>query len=271
MFTTGAKFWAAVTGVATLAFVAYLLTSDFEKIGTYTLLGLVLSGLVLTVVHVTSRDGELATLGAPVTEPQPAAGWARPPAVPWPAVGALGGALVLTGLAIGSTFVVIGLVVLFLTLIEWMVQGWAERATADPAANRELRNGFMYPIEVPVAAFAIVALIVLAFSRVLLALPQNGSVVIAIVLAAVVLAVAALLSARPRLPSSLIAGVVVVGAVGLLAGGITAAVVGERDMPHHETESDARILDDRGVDLRGRTELGPVDVIGRDARGGDGH
>jgi hypothetical protein len=269
MFTTGAKFWAAVTGVAALAFVAYVITSDFEKIGTYTLIGLVLSGLVLTVVHVVSRDGELAVLG--VTDPQPAAGWARPPAVPWPAFGALGGALVLAGLAVGSTFVVIGLAVLFLTVVEWMVQGWAERATSDPATNRELRNGFMYPVEVPLAAFAVVALIVLAFSRVLLALPKNGSVVIAIVLAAVVLAVATLLSSRPRLPSSLIAGVVVLGAIGLLAGGIAAAVVGERDIEHHEVESDARILDDRGVDLRGRTELGPVDVIGRGSSDGDGH
>lgn len=272
MLTTGAKFWTAVAVAAVLAFGAYALTSDGEKIGTYTLLGVALAATALVVAHVTTRDGELAVLD--VTEPEPAAGWARPPAVPWPALGALGGALVLTGLAVGSTFVAIGAGVLFVTLAEWMVQGWAERATDDQVANRELRNGFMYPIEIPLAAALGVAFVVLAFSRVLLALPKDGSVIIAIVLAAAVLGLAVLLSARPGLSSSVLAGVVVLGALGLLGGGIVGAVVGERDIEEHHEEGgeEPQLLTEPGPDLRGRTELGPVDLSGTGSAGdGDGH
>ena len=35
--------------------------------------------------------------------------------------------------------------------IEWTMQAWSDRATGDPAVNREIRNRVMLPIEVPVA------------------------------------------------------------------------------------------------------------------------
>jgi hypothetical protein len=59
---------------------------------------------------------------------------------------------------------------------------------------------------------------------------------VAIVVAAAVLGLSALIATRPRISSSLVAGVAVVGAVALLAGGVVGAVAGERDIEPHEEE-----------------------------------
>src|SRR5688500_16345491 len=118
-----------------------------------------------------------------------------------------------------------------------MVQSWAERATGNHAANQALRNRIMYPIEIPVLAAMGIALVVLSISRVLLALPKEGSTIIAMVLASAILGVAALLAARPRISSSMLTGVVVAGAVAMIAGGVISAVAGEREFEHHGAES----------------------------------
>nr|MDP9019859.1 hypothetical protein [Actinomycetota bacterium] len=154
----------------------------------------------------------------------------------WPALGALGAGVVVVGLAAGGALLYVGLAILVVTLLEWMVQGWAERATGDPDANLSLRNRVMYPIEIPALAAIGIGLVVLAFSRVLLALPKAGSTVVAIVVAGLILGVAVLLASRPRLSSSVLTGVVVAGAIALVAGGIVGAVAGEREIEEHGAE-----------------------------------
>jgi hypothetical protein len=94
----------------------------------------------------------------------------------------------------------------------------------------------MFPVEIPVVALLGIAVAVLAFSRVLLAVSKTGSTVIAIVVASVIFGVGIVLNARPRVSSSLLTVVVVIGAVGLLAGGVVSAVVGEREFEHHGEE-----------------------------------
>ncbi len=142
----------------------------------------------------------------------------------------------MVGLAAGGALFYVGLGILAVTLVEWMVQSWAERSTGDPAVNQSLRHRIMYPIEIPALAVLGIAVAVLAFSRVLLALPKAGSTVIAMVVATLILGVAILLSAKPKLTSTLMTVVVLLGAVGLLGGGIVGAVAGEREFEQHGAE-----------------------------------
>ncbi|MBW3547910.1 MAG: hypothetical protein KY452_07225 [Actinobacteria bacterium] len=232
MITLGSRFWLAVTTFAAVGWFVYVLSSGGEKFGTLVLAFLAVAAAIPAVALVVLRDGNVAVEGAGAMAAGPRSYATRFPAA-WPALAALGGGIALVGLATGGALLYVGLAILVVTLFEWMVQGWAERATSDPAANQRLRNQVMYPIEIPALAVIGIALVVLTFSRVLLALPKTGSTVVAIVVASAILGVAVLLTSRPRLSSSVLTGVVVAGAVALVAGGIVGAVAGEREIEEH--------------------------------------
>ena len=232
MLTLGSRFWLAVTTFAVVGWFVYVLSSGGEKFGTLVLGFLAVAAAIPGIALVVLRDGNVAVEGAGAVAAGPRSYATRFPAA-WPALAALGAGVALVGLATGGALLYVGLAILGVTLLEWMVQGWAERATGDPAANQRLRNQVMYPIEIPALAAIGIGLVVLTFSRVLLALPKAGSTVIAIVVASAILGVAVLLTSRPRLSSSVLTGVVVAGAVALVAGGIVGAVAGEREIEEH--------------------------------------
>jgi hypothetical protein len=147
----------------------------------------------------------------------------------WPAIGALSLGAVIVGLATSPGLFLIGLAGVVVVTVEWTVRAWSERATGDPALNRQIRNRFMYPIEIPVGATLVIGVVVLAMSRILLAVPQTAAVFFIILLASAVFAVAILLANRPELKRSVLVGVLFFGVVALVAGGIAAAIVGPRE------------------------------------------
>jgi hypothetical protein len=147
----------------------------------------------------------------------------------WPPVAAFGAGLVVIGLVSDSLVFIAGLIVLGIVLVEWTVQTWADHATGDPAANRAIRNRLMNPIEFPVAGVLAVALIVLSFSRVFLAVSEHGAVWIAGILATLILVLGAVFAARPRLSSNLVVGILLIGAIAVLGIGIAGGVAGKRE------------------------------------------
>ena len=235
MLTAGSRFWFAVTTLTLLGAAVYYLSSGGEKYGTLVLVSAAITAAVPGSALVALRDGDVALAEADGSGRQHRPAASRFPAA-WPAMVAFGAGVTVVGMATGGALFYVGLGILGVTLVEWMVQAWAERSTGDPTVNLALRNRIMYPVEIPALAVIGIAIMVLAFSRVLLALPKTGSTVIAIVVASIILAVGALLSARPRVSSSLLAVVVVLGAVALLGGGIVSAVIGEREFEHHEAD-----------------------------------
>lgn len=237
MVNTGSRFWFGVTALGFIGAVVYFLASGGEKYGTLVLGFTAAAAAMLGVASIALRDGNVALAAADGPGQERAA-----PIVPrfpaaWPAVAALGTGVTVVGLATGGALLYVGLGILGITLIEWMVQSWAERATTEPDVNRRLRNRVMFPVEIPVVALLGIAVAVIAFSRVLLAVSKTGSTVVAIVVASVIFGVGILLNARPRVSSSLLTVVVVLGAVGLLAGGVVSAVAGEREFEDHGEES----------------------------------
>ncbi|HUF32940.1 MAG TPA: cupredoxin domain-containing protein [Acidimicrobiales bacterium] len=245
MITTGAKLWYAIALLAFVAAGVYFVATSGEEYGAIVLAFAGVAAAVLGTTATVVRDGDVAAPaeGATVTEVP------HPHALPalWPALSAVGVALTVIGFAAGNAFLYAGLALLGVVLVEWMVQAWAERASSDPGANQGLRNRIMFPLEIPALAVIGFAVVVLAFSRVLLALPQTGSSVVAILIAALVLSIAAILANRPQLSSSLISGIVVLGVIALLGGGIIGAVAGEREFHHYgddhaDVESDADVV-----------------------------
>lgn len=257
MFTTGSKFFfglslfglvlAAAYGIATagttLSLVTFIGVATLgykggvgEHVGYTLLVGLAGASAFMGCVVAAFRDADARSQAELVDAERPPAAAAPQGASYWPIVAAFAVATLALGLVVSSTLFVLGLVALLVVLVEWMVKAWSERATGDPEANRAVRNRIMNPVEIPGIALIGIALVVLAFSRVLLALPKTGSTVIAIAVPALILAVGATIATRPRVGSTLVAVVCLLGGIGLLAGGVIGAAVGEREFEDHSGE-----------------------------------
>ena len=236
MFTTGSKLLIGATVAAIVAAVVYGLTQD-GIMGTIGLVSAAVALGFLAGINVFARDSTV-----PPTDPSgPVASAAAQPAPGpslWPIVAALGAALVTVGLVSYPAFTILGLAVLLAAGAEWTVQAWSERASGDRTYNVAIRERIASPLELPVLGAIGLGLVIYAFSRIMLSLTKSGTVAAFSVVAAIVLLVGYLIAARPRVSGGMVAGVCSVGAVALLVGGAVAGIEGERDLHPHETTAD---------------------------------
>ena len=150
----------------------------------------------------------------------------------WPAVAAFGLGAMIVGLATHATIFVIGLVIVGAAIFEWMLAAWADRATADPVVNRNLRNRIMRPVEYPGhrrprgggAGFGPVAGV--------LTVSKFSAVIVAGVVATVIFLVAVVFAVAPKISRSAIAATVALMCAGVLIAGVVTAAVGSRDFHH---------------------------------------
>jgi len=156
----------------------------------------------------------------------------------WPLIAAFGAGTALVGLVASEVLFVVGIVVLAAAAVEWTMTAWADAATGDPEVNKALRDRVMGPIETPVLGFGIVAVLVLAVSRIFISVSAEAAVFVAIGVAALIFGTAVLFALRPNIPRDVIVAVCLVGGIAVLAGGVIAGAVGERDFEHHETEAE---------------------------------
>lgn len=251
MFTTGSKWFFGLGAVSFVLAAAYGWSTGGNRLGPltagywggvgdhlgYTLL--VSVGLAATFLGITS----LVTRDASPTALAEMAGTEEaPPAVApahlsyWPIVGAFAAGLVVLGLAISNVLFVAGCFLLVAVVVEWMVLAWSDRATGDPDTNRLVRRRMMAPFEVPLAGFIVVAVAVIAFSRLLLTSSSLGAVWVATGLGVGILAIGALIAAKPKLSPNVVAAVLTVSALGIVTAGVVSAARGERVIEHHEDE-----------------------------------
>lgn len=265
MFTTGSKWFFGVAGAALLAALVYGGATNPSDVGMDTFTGVLTLGYMggvgdhMGYAILMSIAGAAAFLGATIAafrdadvEPEAALLGVEPAAVPevtapvqgsyWPVIGAFGAGTLVVGFVTSAALVGLGLIVLVAVAFEWAISAWAERATTDATVNQAARRRVMLPFEVPVLGALGIAIFVLAISRVLLSVPKLAVYLIFGGVATVVLIAAFILSARPRLNPSVVAGLCVVGAVAVLAGGVISAVVGPREIePHHGEESHTEV------------------------------
>ncbi|MEO6627636.1 MAG: hypothetical protein ABIP03_03620 [Aquihabitans sp.] len=250
MFKTGSKFLFGLAAFGFVAAIAYAGATGHHQIGLASLIGPLTFGykgyvgehvgysLLMGLSFASLFGGILlsALRDADAEAVAEVAGVETVPETPtpsatnyWPVVGAFSCGLIVLGLAVGATLFTIGLLGLSIVAIEWAVRAWSDRATGDPEVNRSIRDRFLQPVEIPALALLIIIGMVLAVSRILLALPKNGSYVVFGLVPAILVGIGALLAMKPKISQSVIAAMLVVGGLAVLAGGVAAAIHGERE------------------------------------------
>ena len=243
MLTTGSKLYfglatAAGLVLAVLGWATHWNLQATLGAGCALLVFLFLGGVTLYV-----RD-DLAT--APAEEPTEAE-TPMPRHATWAVTAAFGAALAAVGLPIDNRLFVAGLVVIGLSAVEWAVQSWADRASADPVYNEQVRGRLMHPLEFPIAGALAFGVVVLGFSRVMVALSKDGAIIAFAVIGAVVMGIAVLMGTRPHLTRRIVGGVLSVSALVLLAGGIAGINHGFRPFEEHENACESDSLASRTV------------------------
>lgn len=238
MFTSGSKLLFGMGALAAVAAIVYAATSgDFN--GTIVWAVFATAAVFLGASLIAVRDADVAIPAVDPADPGAAAGDGAvavavatvPPlsASLWPLAGALSAAIVVLGLVTDSRVFLLGAILGLATVIEWMVQAWSDRASADPAFNDEVRGQTLQPIEFPVLGAAALAVVILGFSRVMLALSSVGSLVVFVGIAVLILAVAAVLAVRPSFSQNVVAALLALGGLGIVAGGVAGAASGSRE------------------------------------------
>ena len=249
MVGTGARFFFTLGAFGLLGALAYGLASGGDPTGVISagykggvgdhfgyavLVATGVAGIVLGAFAIALRDVDPVPVGAGDALPEAPA----PDSLsPWPFVGAVGAMITAVGLVLDSSMFVFGLVILAVTVIEWAVKAWADRATGDPEVNAAIRDRFMAPVEVPVAAVIVVGFLAVMSSRVFLAVSKEGAVWIALVALVLIVIGAVLVFLRKGNSGKVAAIALLVLAVLVLAGGIAGIAAGEREFEHHGSEA----------------------------------
>jgi hypothetical protein len=208
----GADGWLGVVGLLTAAFVFAF----------------------LFCVNYMIRDGNVSAMSDDATTVSPAA---QPPVERsmWPVLSAVGVGAIAVGAVSKPIVFKAGVVLLLASAVEWMVHGWSERASADPAYNADLRKRMLHPIEFPVLAAAGLAAIIYSFSRIMLWIDKSGGPVVFIIAGALVLFGGFLFAYKPSLKKGVITGVSAIALLGLVSTGAVMAVDGQRPIEAHPT------------------------------------
>jgi len=160
-------------------------------------------------------------------------------------MGAVAAACALLGLVSSSLLFIFGVILGIVVLLEWMVLAWSERATGDEEVNRRIRNRVMNPLEIPVFGAITAVVLVICVSRVLLALSEKGAPIAAITVAVLILGFASIYAVAPKAGRTIVAVLCLLGAVGIITGGIIGAAQGSRDYEKEKSEHHSTPLDRR--------------------------
>lgn len=275
MITTGAKFYFGLGFLLLVAAVLYGWTSGgvdwslfpgsmgdmyFQLLGALTLgykggvgdhvgYGILLGGAATSTTigafMVAFRDADAKPLAEVAGLPE------APPLRPigtsniWAPISAFAVAVTVIGMATTVWFVIAGLALLGVAALEWTMYAWADRTTGDHQVNAALRSRIMSPIEVPLFGAIVAGFVGLGISQVFLSVPKLSATWLFMGIATVIFVMAIVMSLVPRLSKNVMLGVLVVGAVAVLAAGITGAVAGEREF--HDEGPEFTVVGEGGI------------------------
>jgi hypothetical protein len=234
MFTTGSKLFVGgtVLSVAGAIVFAASVGGPTGALGTIGLITVASCFAFLAGINFFTHDGNVSA-----TEPgvETSAAAARPPAgrSMWPIVTAVS----LGGLAVGAVsrpvVFKVSLIVLLASIVEWMVQSWSERASADSAYNAGLRKRLLHPLEFPILATLGAAAFVYSFSRVMLNINKDSGRWVFIVIGTLIAVGGFVFAGKRGMGKATAAGIVSVGALALVGVGVASAVSGQRTIEKH--------------------------------------
>ena len=142
----------------------------------------------------------------------------------WPFGAAVSLTLLLLGLVVSPVLAYFGLGAGAITTVGWLAQ-----VSADMTG----RQVVLLPLGIPVLGLCAVAATMFFVSRVLLAVPEQASTFISLMLAVMIMVGASLLALKPSISDRTGAWMLGVGVLLMIGAGIWAANVGERHIEEH--------------------------------------
>jgi hypothetical protein len=236
MFTTGSKLFLGATVLSIVAAVVFGVSKGGSDgwLGVIGLLSAAVAFALLFCVNYYTRDGNVSGMSDNATTQSPAAQLPVERSM-WPALAAVAVGAIAVGAVSKPIVFKAGVVLLLASGVEWMVQGWSERASADPAYNAELRKRMLHPLEFPVLAAAGLAAVIYSFSRIMLWINKSRGPVVFVIAGALILFGGFLFASKPSLKKGVVTGVCAIAALGLISTGAVMAIGGQRTIEAHPT------------------------------------
>ena len=222
MFSTGFKYFLGVTVVSIAALIMSLFVLDQLAIAGVAISMLITVTALLAGIATATHDGQTTT-----STPDSSGELATQSI--WPLVSGVGVVLLALGLVTSSIVFFAGLIVLLGALVEWMVQSWSERVSKDTNYNALARKRLLNPIEFPILAALGLGVVIYSFSRIMLTVNKTTGASLFIIFGALVLVGGVLFAIKPNMKRSIGVAICVLGALGIVAGGVASAVSGERE------------------------------------------
>ena len=226
---------ASVYGIATGGNIIGTLSVGYrngvgEHLGYGIAIALTFGFAVLGVIAVLTREGVVVDSAGIARSVDPVE---RSNPSPAPLLLALAAALTVTGVALGTIFLVAGLVLGFVVGMQWALQAWSDSISDDPTVAGEFKSRVGGIFDIPMTSLALIGFIVIGLSRILLALPAAWATAVVSVVALLIF-VGAAFFAKKSPSRNVIVGVLGFGALAVLVGAIVSAGIGERSFDHEE-------------------------------------
>jgi hypothetical protein len=228
MITTGSKLLYGLGTLSIVAGIVWFIANDGGSIGVVALASLATALIFLGAIASFIRDGHVLSTETAAHATAPAArrtvgrSW-------WPLGTALSFGFMIVGLVSSPGIFKVGIALVFAMLGEWMVSNWADRASSNAAYNEKVRSWVIHPLEIPIAASLILAVVVLSFSRIMLSLSKEAGPIVFGIAGALILFVGAMFAIKRGTSRTLIGAVCGIVLVGLSGVGIALALDGERE------------------------------------------
>jgi len=224
-----------------LAIVYGAFTGDWLAISLYLLLAVVagFAGVVVAGFRVNDAPPWVAPDADPPAYHEVARA-ALPAGGAWPFTAALAFTLILLGFVVGPVAAYFGIGVGLAT-----IAGWLARVSSD-TTGREIN---LLPVGLPVLGLFCIGALMFFMSRILLAVPEQASTLIALVVAVAILGLATLLALRPTISGRTMITVLAVSGVLMMGGGLVAAAAGERHIEHHGGEAHGEVTEVEAKDI----------------------
>jgi hypothetical protein len=236
MFTTGSKLFlgATILSIVAAVVVGVCMGGSSAWLGVISLISAAVIFAFLFGINYYVRDCNVSAMSENAATESPAA--QRPvQRSMWPAVAAVAVGAIAVGAQSKPIVFKAGVIVLLAAGVEWMVQSWSERASADPAYNDDVRKRMLHPLEFPVLAAAGLGVIIYSFSRIMLWIDKSGGPVVFLIAGALVLVGGFLLAAKPGLKTGVVTGLGAIALLGLVSTGAVMAIDGQRPIEEHPT------------------------------------
>ena len=227
MITTSSKLFYGL-GAGSLAGAVLWMISGNSALGAVALFFLATALLFAGSIASFVRDGHVLSTDT-AAHATAAATNRSPRASLWPLGTAVSVGVLVVGLISSPGIFKVGVALTLAMLGEWMIQNWSERGSADAAYNTKIRDYMVHPLELPVAGALLLAVIVLSFSRLMLALDKSAGTLVFAFVSAIVLAVGAVIAVRRNVSRRIVGAMSAVVLVALAGAGVATALDGERE------------------------------------------